>query len=113
MDRLDREKVHVAERFVEDMAKRGWAYVPQYGFKMTGPFPYVAPVTIHVDRTPSAREMLRGVTQGARYRSNGGTMAGAMPLLEATEWWEYELKATFTHTAILTERPDLHEERGA
>lgn len=112
-DRLDREKVRVAERFVDDMHKQGWEHVSQYGFTMKGPFPYVAPVTIHTPRVPSAREMLRGVAQGARYLDKGGTVAGAMPVLDATEWWEFELQATFTRTEILTEVADRHEERGA
>ena len=108
--RLEREKGRIAERFVEDMKKQGWDYLPQHGFTMKGPFPYIQPVTIHVAKTPSAREMIRAVAQGARYVDQGGTQASAMPTLAVTEWWEYELAGVFSHETILTEYPDPHEE---
>lgn|SRR3990167_7272440 len=111
VDRLEREKVRVAEMFVEDMKKQGWDYVERYGFSMAGPFPYVAPVTIHMPPPLSARGMVRNVAQGARYLDESGSMATEVPKLHATEWWEFELKGTFAREEILTERADPHEEK--
>ena len=110
-ERLDREKVVVAERFVEDMRKQGWAY-SNSGFKMTGPYPAIDPITIHAPRTPSAREMLAGVSQGQRFLDPGGAPASLMPTLFESEVWEYEVAAVFIREEMMIERPDLHEERG-
>jgi len=110
-ERLDREKVTVAERFVEDMRKQGWVY-NHSGFKMTGPYPAIDPITIHVPKTLSAREMLAGVSQGQRFLAPEGTVARLMPTLTESEVWEYEVAAVFIRDAIMTELPDLHEERG-
>ena len=109
-ERLNREKVRMAERFVEDMHKQGWEYVERFGFSMKGPFAYVLTTPIHMPYMPAAREMLPYVAQGGRFLDRGGTIAGVMPALDATEWWEYELKGVFFRTEILVERPDLHEE---
>ena len=107
--RLDREKVTIAERFVRDMKAQGWVYDDRFGFRMTGPYPVTVPVTIHVPRMPSARGMLPYVAQGARFLDQGGTVAGIMPKLATSEYWEYELSAVFVR-AVLVEQPDLHEE---
>lgn len=108
--RLDQEKVRVAERFVHDMHGQGWENDGRFGFKMTGPFPRVQPITIHPQRRLSAKEMLSGVLQGARFRDNGGALAWEMPKLVTSEWWEFELAGVFVRQQILTERPDPGEE---
>lgn len=110
-DRLDREKVRIAERFVVDMHKQGWENVESHGFKMTGPFPMVVPKTIHPRRMLSAREMLPGVREGYRFLDDGETAGVSLvPALAEAEWWEYEIAGVFAREQIMTERADLHEE---
>ncbi len=110
LGRLEREKVRIAERFVNDMGKQGWTYIPQHGFTMKGPYPYVAPTTLHIPHALTAREMLPGVTNGLRFRDSGGSMASLVPSLNSTEWWEYELAGVFSRPQIMVEQPKLHEE---
>lgn len=107
--RIDLEKVRVAERFVEDMHKQGWEYENK-GFTLSGPFPFVAPMTLRIPKTPTAREMASGVANGARFLDDGGTTAPMMPKLEMSEYWEYELAGVFSRPELLTEIPDPHEE---
>ena len=108
--RLELAKVRMAERFVEDMHKQGWEYVEQFGFKMTGPFPMVEPVMIHVPRVPSAREMMAGVLAGKPFRDNGVDYAKPVLGIDMQEYWEYEIAGTFARAQLLTEYPDPHEE---
>lgn len=108
--RLDLEKVRVAEWFVRDMHKEGWENDNRFGFTMKGPFPMVEPVTIHVPRTPTAREMLPLVLQGARLLDPGGNAASVALTLASSDSWEYEIAGVFVRTQILTERPDAGEE---
>ena len=110
VERLNREKVRVAEMFVSDMGKQGWAYVSKHGFTMKGPFSFVAPTTLHTPRALSAKDMLSGVMNGRRFRDDGGSVASLMPALNMTEWWEYELAGVFSRPQLMTEYPDLHEE---
>lgn len=110
LDRLDKEKVRVAERFVRDMKLQGWEYDNRHGFKMSGPFPMIEPTTIRVPLSLSAREMLPRLVQGERFLDLGVDTAKPMPQLNSSEWWEYELAGVFIRLAILTERPDAHEE---
>ena len=110
IERLHREKVRVAEQFVDDMHKQGWEYVDRWDWTMKGPFAYVSPTTIHIPPTPTARQMFPYISQGARFLDQGGSIAGMMPALDATEWWEYELAAVFFRPQILVESPDPHEE---
>jgi len=110
MGRLERERIRVAEMFVSDMNKQGWTYVPQHGFTMKGPYPFVAPTTLHIPRTLTAREMLPGVANGLRFRDGGGSMASLVPPLNSAEWWEYELAGVFSRPQITVEQPKLHEE---
>ena len=107
-DRINYEKVRVAERFVEDMRKQGWDYANQ-GFTLTGPFPFVEPMTLRTPRTLTAREMAPMVAQGARFRDEGGSIAPFMPALGVSDWWEYELAGVFSRPALMTEYPDAHE----
>ena len=108
--RLHREKVRVAEVFVEDMRKQGWEYDDRWDWTMKGPFAYVSPITIHMPSMPTAREMLPYILNGSRFIDQGGSIAGVMPALDAAEWWEYELAAVFFRPQILVEYPDPHEE---
>ena len=105
------EKVRVAEMFVSDMRKQGWENLPAHGFRMYGPFPYVAPVTIHPVKAMTAREMLPLIRQGATIRDRGHDAAIRMPSLKASEWWEYEIAGVFSRPEILTEYADPHEEK--
>lgn len=109
-DRLDREKVRVADMFVRDMHKQGWENAERYGFRLRGPFPMAAPSVIRPRRTLAARHMESGVAQGERFLDDGEDTATLVPALNATEWWEYEIAAVFSRTAILVEIPDRHEE---
>lgn len=109
-DLIEVEKVRLAERFVSDMHKQGWDYAGQ-GFKLTGPFPYVEPMTIHIPKTLTARQMAPMVAQGAKYRDDGGSIAPMMPVLSESECWEFQISAIFSRADLLTETPDLHEER--
>ena len=109
-DRLERAKVRMAERFVEDMHKQGWEYAEQFGFKMKGPFPMVETMILRRPRQHSAKEMLAGVLAGNPYRDEGVDYAKPVLALDMQEYWEYELCATFSRMEILTEYPDAHEE---
>lgn len=110
-DRLDREKVRVAERFVADMHKQGWENIGSHGFKMQGPFPMIVPTAISIRRTPTAREMLPRVARGERFLDDGATPGvSIMPALAEAEWWEYEIAGVFAREQIMTERADPHEE---
>ena len=113
---LDKAKYAAAEQFVKDMAKQGWQYVEKHGFKMTGPYVSVSPVTLprrsqqkqwHI---PS-RDMLAALQAGYRFRANGGNYVQEVPSLTATEKWEFDLAGVFVHKTILIEVPDIHEER--
>lgn len=108
-DRLDREKVKVAEQFVTDMRKQGWEHDGRVGFEMKGPLPMVIPTTIRPRHTPTAREMLPGVMRGQRFLDDGSTGVSLVPSLRASEWWEYEISGVFIREQILTELPDAHE----
>ena len=109
-DRLDREKVKIAERFIVDMKKQGWENHSGFGFQMTGPFPMVIPTTLHPRHMPTAKEMLAGVQKGQRFLDNGESGVSLVPSLMASEFWEYEVAGVFIREQILTEVPDLHEE---
>ena len=110
-ERVERERVRVAEIFVTDMHKQGWEYVERFGFRMKGPFPMVEPVTIHRQRQRSAREMLQWVMAGNPYRDDGLDYVKPVLSLDMQEYWEFELAGVFARTEILTEYPDLHEEQ--
>ena len=104
---LEKAKYAAAEQFVRAMHTQGWEYVDRFGFAMTGPYPAVDAITVHRVRQPSSRQMLEGgLTQGNRFRSQGGTIApNVLPLAE-NEKWEYELVGVFVHNVIVAEIPD-------
>ena len=110
-ERLDREKVRLAEIFVADMHKRGWEYVERFGFKMTGPFPMVQPVSIHVPSLLSAKQMLSGVANGQRFRDEGHDYASLVPSLDMTEYWDFDLEGVFHRPQLMVEYADPHEEK--
>ena len=107
---LEKAKYAAAQQFVDDMAGRGFEYVDHFGFRMTGPYPALVPVTVRVPRRLTAREMLPGVMAVNPYRAGIETLACAVPLLDESEYWEYGLAGVFLHVAILTDTPDPHEE---
>lgn len=109
-DRLDREKVRVAEMFVRDMHKQGWENDGRYGFRMKGPFPMVTVTTLHPRRMPTAREMAPMVARGARFLDNAESGVMELPPLALSEYWEYEIAGVFVRPQIMTEYPDPHEE---
>ena len=110
--RLEVEKVRIAERFVRDMRKYNppWINLPDHGFKMRGPFPMIVPMDIRVPRKPTASQMFAQVRDGARFLDNGRDYAKAMPKLEMSEYWEFEISAVFVREEVLVEQPDKHEE---
>ena len=109
-ERIDRERVRVAERFIVDMKKQGWEYDARFGFEIKGPYVPVTPQPIRIPRTPTAREMAYAVSQGARFLDNCLTPGVSnLPVLGESEYWEYELSSVFVRTQILTEQPDAHE----
>ncbi len=107
---IEVEKVRLAERFVEDMRKQGWDYAGQ-GFTLTGPFPHIEPITIHMPKALTARQMAPMVANGARFQDDGGTVAPMMPTLAESEGWDFKIAAVFSRSDLFTETPDLHEER--
>lgn len=110
LDRLAREKVRLAERFVDDMHKQGWEYDSRWGFKMHGPFPPVTPISLRTPPPLRARDMLNGIARGERYLDEERSSVSIVPPLAMSEWWEYELSGVFIRQQIQTEVPDLHEE---
>lgn len=108
--RIEVEKVRLAERFVEDMRKQGWDYAGQ-GFKLTGPFPYVEPITIHMPKALTAKQMAPMIANGAKFQDDGGTIAPMMPKLMESECWEFQIAGVFSRSDLFTETPDSHEER--
>ena len=111
---LNRMKIEVAERFVEDMAKQGFEYLDKYGIQMFGPFPTTPePIGLKRPRRLTAAEMLPGVMAGNRFRANGESMATLVLPLAENETWEYELRAVFVHPTLVIEYPYPHEEGGS
>lgn len=108
--RLAREKVNVAEQFVDDMHKQGWEFIDSFGMSMKGPFPMVQAITIRSQPVLSARTMLHSVNQGLRFLDRGRDAVRNVPSLDTEEWWEYELLGVFQRPAVLMECPDSHEE---
>jgi len=109
-DWLTKEAKKIAEQFVRDMKAQGWEHVPEYQFKIDGPFPKVTPMTVKQVRQPTAREMLPYILQGATFPDKGGTMAQDLLPLDQQEYWEFELSAVFFRETLLVEYPDPHEE---
>lgn len=98
------------EWFIEDQRKEGFLYQSKYPLQVKGPFPAVDPVTIHIVRTPSAREILPMLLQGARFPAPPPMPNMNVPPLEESEDWDFRVGLVFAHKTILVERPDAGEE---
>lgn len=113
---LEGAKYAAAEMFVKDMAKQGYEYLDEHGFKMTGPFPCLDVITLPKRsemakwHTPS-REMLPGLMAGKKYRTSASPFVMTAPNLAETDEWEYELAGVFVHKTILMETPSEDEQR--
>ena len=116
---LDRAKYAAAEQFIADMKVKGWDYIGESsrlpaevrGFKMTFKGAHIETMTLHrPKRAPSSREMLPHVMQGAKFRADERPTVMTVPEINATEFWDYDLRGVFLHDTILAEVPDLHEE---
>ena len=116
---VENEKYKTAERFVSDMAKQGWEYDPgrlapsERGFKLTGPYPktpiLVLPSSVERQRIDAHRDLAK-VRAGDRMRDKGSDYVSTVPMIEESEYWEYEISAVFIRNTILVETPDSHEE---
>src|SRR3990167_8739336 len=111
---LEKAKYEAAELFVRDMAKQGWQYMGEHGFKMQGPFPATVTMTLPNEarwHIPS-RELLPAISQGYGVRAAiDGGYARNVPLITETDSWEFELAGVFIRETIMTEVPDAHEEK--
>lgn len=109
---LEKAMHYWMDRFVEDMAKRGYQYLSKYPIEATFKGAYVAPVALpKPKRLPSAREMQRDVMQGAKFRAEPVTGMQTVPHYLQAAIWQYDLSAVFLHDTILMDVPDLHEEK--
>ena len=110
---LKRGALKSHDLFVRDMAKQGWEYLSSEPPRLRGPFTPVIPMTVHVRRPPTSREMLHMVAQGApfRFRAEQETLAQTVTPLSMNESWEYELSLVFVGRTIRFEVPDRHEEK--
>ena len=117
---LEKAKYEAADLFVRDMAKQGWQYLDEHGFKMTGPFPateiVILPKRSEQERwhTPT-RELLSAALAGHPLRAShrGEGYVRNVPSLDSTDSWEFELAGVFVHDTLLAEMPDTHEEQEA
>jgi len=116
---LERAKYKAAEMFVADMAKQGWDYLDQYGFKMTGPFAAVQTVNLPKRSQQQrwhmpSREIIAAVERGHLSRwtvPDGPNWVKEVPRITETDDWEFELSGVFVHETIVAQYPDRHEER--
>lgn len=109
---VEAEKYRQAERFTEDMSKRGFIYDPnklpasERGFKLSGPYPATSitglpPASDY--HQPTGREARDRVLAGDLMRSSDKTYVADVPNLDSTDKWEWELSAVFIHPTIRTE----------
>ena len=119
---LDQAKYAAAETFVADMKVKGWDYIGESsrlppearGFKMEFKGAHIVITNPRrPQRTLSARQMMPELMQGNKFRLREDELPFVMnvPEPDATELWDYDLAGVFLHDAILTEYPDLHEEK--
>lgn len=109
---LEKAMHYWMDRFIEDMAKRGYEYVSKYPIEATFKGAYIAPVALpKPPRVLSAREMLPQIRQGAKFRAEEVPGVQTVPHFNQTAVWSYDLSAVFIHDAILMDVPDLHEEK--
>lgn len=111
-DSIDKMKIRVAEKFVEDMKKQGWEYDPnkieasQRGFTLKGPF-LPTPITglpkFHERIRFNSREALPRVMAGDPMRLPDKSWVVDMPTITTTDKWDYELSAVFIRPTIMIE----------
>ena len=105
---LEKMQHAMAERFISDMAKQGWGYLPSQSITMTGPFSETPIVSLRGIRRPhfdARRPDLR------RRGDAAASLVSIVPDLDKTDRWEYELAAVFVHKTLLMEVPTEDEER--
>ena len=107
---LQRGMRKAVEWFIEDQKKDGFLYQSKYPLQVKGPFPPVDPITIHVVREPTSREMLPRLLQGWRPSASPPMPSLTAGTLEESEDWEFRVGLVFAHKTILLERPDEGEE---
>lgn len=114
---LEKAKFHAADLFIQDLAKQGWENVSKHGFKMSGPFAAVQVINLpkrsQQERwhTPS-KDMIAAVSAGYKPPPPPPeSYVQTVPDVAESEDWEFELAGVFVHSTIMTELPDLHEER--
>ncbi len=114
---LEKGKFEAAGMFVTDMAKQGYEYVDQYGFKMSGPFPYVETVQIpkrsEQKRWNDSSKALFASIQSGNFKrgAEDGGYAREVPRIEETDDWEFELAGVFVHETLVFQTADEHEEK--
>jgi len=117
-DFVQKARVKMAERFIEDMYKQGWVNVERFGFRMTGPYPATQTVVLPKPTTDPfhipSRDLLPALQNGYvprvdRSAVDGGSALEVPPITES-ENWEFELSGVFHREEILTEHADPHEE---
>ena len=115
---LEKQKFKVAEMFVTDMAKQGFAYLDKHGFRMTGPYPQIKTVILpkrhqQARWNASSRALLPGLTSGRiPGRLNDPGYVTTVNKMNEMDAWDFELSGVFVHDTILVETPDAHEEKG-
>ena len=116
-DFFDKAKFQAAEMFVRDMKKQGWTYLDKHGFKVSGPYAPLVPVSLphrHLQAQwhTASRDLLPQIQAGRRFhRPKEPGYVSVVPSLIEMDEWEFELAGVFVHSTILTEIPDAHEER--
>jgi len=117
-DLLEKFKVKMAEKFVEEMYKQGWINVEKYGFRMTGPYPATQTVILpkpsadpfHIPSKDLLPALMNGyVPHADRSAPDGGSAVSVPPITQAEDW-EFELIGVFHREEIFTETADPHEE---
>ena len=106
---LEKMKLECAQRFVNDMAKRGWEYMDKHGFQMTGPYHGVQVV----DLSKLRRQHFNTRSPDFWHRNGLGPESAVttLPSLQESDKWDYELSAVFIHKTLLAEIPDPIEEK--
>lgn len=115
-DLFDKASFRAAEMFIRDMKKQGWEYLDKHGFKVSGPYVPLNPISLpkrHQQaqwNTPS-KDLLPRIQAGQRFdRASDPSYVSAVPSMAALDTWEFELAGVFVHKTILTETPDASEE---
>ena len=117
---LEKAKYAAAEQFIADMKVKGWDYIgesarlpaSERGFRMTFKGAHIEVRGLSKPRRlPDAREMQGAVMQGARFLPDARSDVVNVPHYTETEYVDFQLEGIFLHDTILTEVPDINEER--